>query len=174
MSVLDARITSSLCSRHVPLVIGSGSGPAIRAALVRSRAKTGNARGVQISEAFCAVLMWARPRRSDGSQPKLNPWLPNYCHHGSMQPCGIPPHRVASPREMIDITTSRTQGSRITFISNPDTYTAQPTRKPVRHLARDPLRLFRGYLHWFATFYALFSSSPAVPKILSCSCRRRS
>jgi len=125
------------------------------------------------------------PSAVDASHPRMSTCLtrqiytelglPNYCYHESSQPCPHPASRGASPRENSKIPAQTvTRDRRLLAVTNPDTYTAQPTRKPVRHRARDPLRLFRGYLHWFATFYALFSSSPAVPKILSCSCRRRS
>ncbi len=120
---------------------GQGGRPALRTAPMSSRAKTGNARGVPISEAYCAVRRFTSPPGNDRCYPgwiqgaaitiitNLN-WSccsidgehgrPDNCHYESTQPCPIPPQGGASPRaETTDTRPSWNQGYRIAASTNP-------------------------------------------------------
>ena len=58
------------CSLHVPRGHGvRGGRPALRTAPILSRAKTGSARGVPISRAFCAVLRRASQLETTATIP---------------------------------------------------------------------------------------------------------
>jgi hypothetical protein len=62
MDISDTRRTASLAHRTSPVAMGSGGPSGLEdSPFQSSRARTGNARGIPVSRAFCAVLRRARP-----------------------------------------------------------------------------------------------------------------